>query len=117
MESFFEGYLTCALWSSTDNRDMSFKTISDVRRANKAAGHHFFDRDTMRFFSSRVVSSLYAGRFFVTAETGPGQAWPRFSVREALASGVIETRGEFQAHRFIEDAREAARNLAREVRK
>lgn len=23
MESFFEGYLTCALWSSTDNRDDS----------------------------------------------------------------------------------------------
>lgn len=95
---------------------MSFKTISDVRRANKAAGHHFFDRDTMRFFSSRVVLSLYAGRFFVTAETGPGQAWPRFSVREACPDGRVITRGEFQAYRTIEDARDFARMLAREAR-
>ena len=97
---------------------MSFKTIADVRRANKAAGFFFFDRKAMRFFRSRVVSSLYAGRFFVTAEEGPNaQNGPRYTVREAEPSGHIKTHGLFQAHSFLEDAREAARNLAREVRK
>lgn len=94
-----------------------FKTISDVRRANREAGQHFFDRDTMRFFGSRVVSGLYAGRFFVTSEKGPYDTARTYTVREAEPDGGIETCGDFQEYRHIEDAREAARNLAREVRK
>lgn len=34
-----------------------FKTMADVRAANKAIGHHYFERSTMRFFDSRVDSS------------------------------------------------------------
>lgn len=94
-----------------------FRTIADVRRANREAGQHFFDRDTMRAFGSRVVSSLYAGRFFVTREYGEGSNYPgpvKYHVREAEPSGRILSHERFAT---LEDAREAARNLAREVRK
>ncbi len=95
-----------------------FRTIADVRRANKAAGHHFFERDTMRFFASIVERGLYGGRFFVTSERGPvAKDTRRYTVREVSQDGKVSTRGAFQAHRFIEDARAACRKLAREVRK
>ena len=46
-------------------------TISKIKAANKAAGHHFFDRATMRFFQSRIERGLYQGKggvFFITSE-------------------------------------------------
>ncbi len=94
-----------------------YRSIADVRRANKAAGHHFFERDTMRFFASIVERGLYGGRFFVTSERGPVQGdVRRYTVREALDSGKIETRGAFHAYRTLEDARAAARELAAATR-
>ena len=96
---------------------MSFKTIAEVRAANKAAGHHFFERSTMRFFDSAVESALYGGRFFVTSEKGPvAESVRRYTVREVSQDGKVSTRGEFQAYRTIEDAREAARELAAATR-
>lgn len=46
-------------------------TIDEIIDANRAAGRHFFDRDTMRCFRSRVLSELYKGPggiFFITSE-------------------------------------------------
>lgn len=47
---------------------MTRMTMADVRRLHTAAGGHFFDRATMRFFNSRIESSLYQGGYFVTSE-------------------------------------------------
>lgn len=91
-----------------------YQTVADVRAANKAAGRYFFERATMRFFQSRIESTLYGGRYFITSEQCPGVGHARlYSVREALPDGEIGTVGEFQQYRHIEDAREAARRLAR----
>ena len=92
-----------------------FRTIADVRRANREAGQHFFDRDTMRAFGSRVVPGLYGGRFFVTREREAGEPYV-YHVREALPDGKIQTPA-FSWHSTAEDARDACRKLAREVRK
>jgi len=94
-----------------------FRTIAEVRAANKAAGQYFFERATMRFFRSIVESGLYAGRYFVTSERGPHDDSPRrYSVREAEPDGGIETCGDFQEYLTIEDARAAARELAAATR-
>lgn len=91
-----------------------FKTISDVRQANRSIGNHFFDRSTMRFFDSRVESSLYAGRFFITSEKAGFSAYDRkFTIREALPSGEVKTVGNsFNKYHSIEDAREECKRLA-----
>ena len=50
---------------------MSNLTMADIRYANRSKGFHFFDRATMRFFDSRVVSAPYHGTggcFFITSE-------------------------------------------------
>jgi len=48
---------------------MSKLTIADVRDRNTSAGFFFFSRDAMRFFSSRVESSLYSNGCFITSES------------------------------------------------
>ena len=45
-----------------------YRTLSYLRYANEQAGMHFFDRSTMKFWKSRVESTLIAGRFFITSE-------------------------------------------------
>jgi hypothetical protein len=81
-----------------------FTTMAEVREANRRAGQHFFDPDTMRFFGSRVGSVVYpVGNrvLFVTSEQdrGPGdRAWHGerlYTVREAKPDGGIATVSEF----------------------
>jgi hypothetical protein len=74
---------------------MSYKTVAEIRSANKALGHHFFDKDTMEFFRSAVYNDVYGGRYFITSEqfvASDGEAFPReYTIREAHDDGSIET--------------------------
>lgn len=91
-----------------------FGTMAEVREANRRIGHHWFAPDTMRFFSSRVMSDLYDGRFFITQErTGWDHSSPRaYTVREALPDGSIATASKFQ-YTSLDEARAEARRLVR----
>lgn len=58
---------------------------------------HWFDADTLRFFKCRLPAYAYdsdAGRFFVTSEEDPSGD-RRYTVREQLHDGKIETVGPF----------------------
>jgi len=78
---------------------MRYESMEQVRAANAAVGGHWFDADALRFFRCRVGGTLYGGRFFVSSEQDEvGGAWGgerRYTVREALADGHIQTVGEF----------------------
>ena len=93
---------------------MKFKTIADVRAANRVKGQHFFDAGTMRFFNSKVESSLYAGRYFITSERFRYDDPKTYTIREAKEDGDIDTIGEFCAYKDIETAREEVRRLVRD---
>jgi hypothetical protein len=71
-----------------------FETMADVRERNEEVGSYWFSTDTMRFFRTRILGVLVAGRYFVTSERGP-DGIRRYSVREALPDGSIETVGDF----------------------
>lgn len=48
-----------------------FYTAADIERAADRAGSHFFDRDTKRFFRSRILPDAFHGQggcYFVTSE-------------------------------------------------
>ena len=91
-----------------------FKTIAEVRQANRAIGHHFFDRKTMAFFASRVESGLYAGRWFITSEKAGFTSERRtYTVREVMPDGKVNTVGEFCKYHIVEDARDRCRELAK----
>lgn len=94
-------------------------TYADLRRRNKAAGHHWFSPATLRFFRTHLEGSPYGGDVFVTSEQfvgSDGTADPRrYTVRRMLEDGTVETVGDFQQHDTLDDARRAARLAAHDL--
>lgn len=91
-------------------------TIREMAQANKAAGNHWFEPDTMRFFASRVSSETYEcadGRWLFVSSECPPRGVRRYTVRsfDPKTAGV-DTVGEFQAYATLSQAKRAARALA-----
>lgn len=73
------------------------RTISDIKRANKNAGQHWFEPATMRFFNSRVGSRVIEGRYFISSEQFNGDTERLYTIREAVNGGTdIAQVGAFQ---------------------
>ena len=92
---------------------------TDLVRVAREMGSHFFDTETMRFFSSRLLPAVYRGALFVTSEQDDsGAVWEgsrRFTVRRFQITGGnidIQTVGEFGEYATEELATEAARRLS-----
>jgi hypothetical protein len=87
-------------------------SISELKDLASAAGSHFFDRGSMKFFRSRIVPIIYAGLggvYFVTSEQFDDHSTRRYTVRRYdPATADIRMVGEFN-----ESTREAAMTLAR----
>lgn len=81
-----------------------FKTIAEVRKANKANGHFFFSPDTMKFFNSKIETSLLKNRFFITSESFDGTA-REYAVRMVNDDSTIDMIGD--RYRTKAEAREA----------
>ncbi len=98
-------------------------TITEIKAINVAKGQHFFERSTMRFFNSKVERGVYQGPggiYFVTSEQfvgSDGHRAPRkYTVRVFdPETGGCSTVGRFNEIRWIEDAREMAKEYARVV--
>lgn len=86
-----------------------------LRRLNAESGGHWFDADTLRFFSSRVAQHAYAVgalAWFVSSECPP-RGERRWSVRVAdLSTGRVHTAGEFLEYGSRSGADKAARRMA-----
>lgn len=97
-------------------RKLATLTMSKVRRANAAADHHWFDKDTLRFFRSKVSPTIYKGSrcaYFVTSEEGPSGG-RRYSIRKTCdGGGKIDTVGDFQRFSTLSAAREEAKRIAK----
>lgn len=95
-----------------------FKNMNEIKAANRAIGHHFFDADAMRFFLSRIEDGgrVYGGRYFITSEQFEfrGELFERrYSLRRANDDGSIDTVfGQFQEWETLSEARKAAETAA-----
>lgn len=98
-------------------------TIDEAKRINKEKGFHFFDRDTMRFFNSRIekdalqFGQLIDNKYFVTSEQFvPSHGKPdkrKYTVRKYYPdTGNVKTIGEFQEFATKKQARAFAWCLA-----
>lgn len=59
-------------------------SITEIKRANKEGGFHFFDKSTMEFFNSKVYPHVYdgpGGIYFVTGEKMREHSHLRYTVR------------------------------------
>ena len=45
-----------------------YNNIDEIISEAKASGSHFFDESAMRFFSSRILPTIYGGCYFITSE-------------------------------------------------
>ena len=95
--------------------------ISDIKRENRTSGYHFFEANALRFFNSKISSTVYQGEggvFFVTSEqfvpTDGSPPYPRmFTVRRFMPeTGDVRTASTFQEFKTVEEARAAARYYA-----
>lgn len=81
--------------------------IDRIMAANRAAGHHFFDADALRFFNSTIHPRVYAGRYFITSEFYDEDHPEGFSLRASLDNGHVASIGEFQGFASLEEAEDA----------
>ena len=75
--------------------------IYDIRDVKSKHRGHFFDKDAMRFFNSRLVDEVFPSLgkvYFVTSEKFDYNSPRKFSVRVLnLDTGSIDTVGDFHA--------------------
>jgi len=96
--------------------DGPYQSIDEIRRANRAAGQHWFEPGAMGFFATRIEGELHGGRYFVTSEefvaSDGSSGGRRYSVRFAGPDGAVHTVGDFQAHGTADEAHDYAGRLA-----
>lgn len=88
-----------------------FTNIGEIKEANRELGCHWFSADTMRFFGSQVLPTVYGGRYFITKEDDFRREKKLYTVREAQPNGDIDTVGEFQAYTTRAEAVKAIKAL------
>lgn len=87
-------------------------TLASAKAIYNQYGGHFFDRDTMRFFGSKIESDLYSNRCFITSENNFDGTKRYYNVRRFNSDYTdIETIGTFNT---IKD-KDTARQIAKEV--
>lgn len=89
--------------------------IEEIVRHNIQIDDHFFDKSAMRVFSSRILPTVYGGRFFVTSEQdkqryGTWDGERRYTVRKCV-NGRINVCSEFGEFATAQEAKRAALDL------
>lgn len=91
-----------------------FRTMQDVRQANRDLGHMWFSPETMEYHGTTVESELIGGEWFVTKDRtyNGGQA---YTIRHVSSNGDVHTERSTRLCQFSywTDAEEGARRLAR----
>lgn len=107
--------------STATAQAVKLHTLDQIKRAAAAAGSHWFDPSTLRYFSSRVGRRVYpvpGGALFISSEQFRGYGSPDgprlYSVRSCTLAGKIDTVGKFQAHSSRDSAHNYAAHLQRE---
>lgn len=92
------------------------KTLDDIKRANKRAGRHFFDAETMAHWNSVVYPEVFdAGdevALFITSEAPEGQR-RRYAVRISQGNGCVKNLTRMRTIRTHEMAVVIATRVAR----
>ncbi len=90
---------------------MFYYAIDQIKQANQENGFHFFERDTMRFFKSRILSEVYGGQYFITSEVEPFSG-RKYTIRKAdLNNGDIETIGKHCQYATAAQAKAAVKRI------
>jgi hypothetical protein len=89
-----------------------YNSLREIRAAHKG---YWFDKDSMRFFDSKILPGVYPaedGAYFISSERRDENQPRLYTVRFADSDGDIWTEGEFQGHNTLSSAKQAAINSA-----
>jgi hypothetical protein len=89
----------------------AFHTIEMMKRANENGGYHFFSRDAMRFFRSRIAPGVVHGRVFITSEQFDYASPRLYTVRAMRDDGSTVELSEFQQFDTLRQARAYVRRI------
>ena len=85
--------------------------LDEIKTRAEKGSPHFFDTDSMRFFSSRISELAWKIEnkiYFITSEQNKGTANPRgWTVRICDKDGDLQKLGEFQEYSSLNEARKA----------
>lgn len=85
----------------------TYRNIQEIKAANKAINHYFFDKDVLEDFSSIIYSTVYYGCLFITSEQHVDRGIiksPRYyNVRECV-NGRIDTIGPHYKNTCMKEA-------------
>ena len=65
-----------------------FETMSDIVTLSRENGYTFFDKDRQREHKTRVLPTLYGGKYFITESIHKGRQF--FSIYKALKDGACD---------------------------
>ena len=65
-----------------------FETISDIVTLSRENGYTFFDKDRQQQHRTRVLPTLYGGKYFITESIHKGRKF--FSIYKALKDGACD---------------------------
>lgn len=88
-----------------------YKSIDEIRSANQAIGHHFFDNT---WFSKVADPTVYAGQYFITEDyldIGEIKVPSKYSIRRADPDGGISTVGIYASYQSLDEAQKAVKGL------
>jgi hypothetical protein len=95
-----------------------WESMTNVKYENRCIGQHFFSPSAMRWFNSRIGSTIYGGRFFITSEQDSYGAWGgkrRYTIRVIrdnadIVFRVLSMRNLYRQNRRTATPRETARD-------
>ena len=93
--------------------------IYEVKKRAEKQHSHFFDEDTIIFFSSQISNLCWSKGsdiYFITSERDTGRvkhsgSIRAFTVRKCSDNGNIDTVGKFQQHKTLQQARTAIQEV------
>lgn len=97
-------YATRRVRQARPPQTQQVETIAELKALNARNGGCWFNPPSMRFFGTRIESSIIRGRYFVTSEQ-QGEYEPRkFTIRSFDEKGSVDTVGKFFAYDTKRDA-------------
>ena len=89
-----------------------FPSLDDIKSANRARGFHWFDKETIAFFSTVFGTYVGYGVFITSEKPRWAEGLRRYSVRVAGDDGQVHTFGGFQGYRSRSIAKWHATKIA-----
>lgn len=81
--------------------------LESFKRLNQSIGNHWFDKDTMGFFKSKIHTWDVVTGYFITSEIDWSDT-KRYSIRHAnFETGQVGTVGEFHSFLTLHAAKKA----------